>query len=56
MLNNSQGKGELQTYWLTTEEPNNFLSAKEKRLVLPALLKMMAKANIAPGFTKRKRS
>ena len=48
-----QGKGELKTYWLSTEGPKN-LSAKEKQ-ALPALLKMMAKANIDPGFIKKKK-
>lgn len=48
-----QGKGQLRTYWLSTEGPKN-LSAKEE-LALPALLKMMAKADIDPGFIKKKK-
>eukprot|EP00531_Pseudo-nitzschia_arenysensis_P001207 CAMPEP_0116121830 /NCGR_PEP_ID=MMETSP0329-20121206/3901_1 /TAXON_ID=697910 /ORGANISM="Pseudo-nitzschia arenysensis, Strain B593" /LENGTH=980 /DNA_ID=CAMNT_0003615659 /DNA_START=123 /DNA_END=3065 /DNA_ORIENTATION=+ len=50
----AKGKGELKTYWLSTEGPKN-LSAKEKQ-ALPALLKMMAKANIDPGFIKKKKT
>lgn len=49
----AKGKGELKTYWLSTEGPKN-LSAKEKQ-ALPAILKMMAKADIDPGFIKKKK-
>ncbi len=50
----AKGKGELKTYWLSTEGPKN-LSDKETK-ALPALLKMMAKANIDPGFIKKKKT
>jgi len=50
----AKGKGQLKTYWLTTEAPKN-LSAREE-LALPALLKMMSKANIDPGFINNKKS
>ena len=53
MFSELQGKGELKTYWLSTEGPKN-LTAKEKQ-ALPAILKMMAKANIDPGFIKKKK-
>jgi len=49
----AKGKGELKTYWLSTEAPKN-LSAKEAK-ALPVLLKMMEKANIDPGFIKKKK-
>jgi len=49
----AKGKGELKTFWLTTDGPKN-LSAKEKQ-ALPAILKMMANADIDPGFIKKNR-
>lgn len=54
LLTSFQGKGELKTYWLTTERPTN-LSAKEQ-LALPVILKMMAKADIDPGFIQKKKA
>jgi len=50
----AKGKGELKTYWLLTEGPKN-LSVKEAK-ALPALLKMMEKANIEPGYIKKKKA
>lgn len=50
----AKGKGELKTYWLTTEAPKN-LTARESK-ALPALLKLMEKANIDPGFIQEKKA
>lgn len=50
----AKGKGELKTYWLTTEGPSN-LSEREK-MALPALLKMCSNANIDPGFIQKRKS
>ncbi|KAL3929508.1 MAG: hypothetical protein SGARI_004729, partial [Bacillariaceae sp.] len=48
----AKGKGELQTYWLTTGVPKN-LSADVK-LALPAISKFLQKAKVEPAFCSTK--
>jgi hypothetical protein len=45
-------KGELQTYWLTTDGPKNL--SPEVKLALPAISKFLKKANIEPAFCEKK--
>ncbi|KAG7367903.1 adenylate/guanylate cyclase [Nitzschia inconspicua] len=48
----AKGKGELQTFWLTTDGPKHL--SPQVKMALPAISKFLQKAKIEPAFCEKK--